>query len=69
MSDAPTPPGEQAGEPPREPAGSNQPHPVDAVLAALRAVPDSVLRSLEPATIYLPAPAPRGCGAGTFSSP
>ena len=29
-------------------------HPVDAVLAALRAVPDSLLRSLEPVTLYVP---------------
>ena len=60
MSDTRTQPGVQTGESPREPARSDEPHPVDAVLAALRAVPDSVLRNLEPATIYLPDPAPRG---------
>ena len=50
-----------------EQAGTSAPHPVDAVLAALRAVPDSVLRPLEPATIYLPGPSPVGgasAGAG-----
>lgn len=59
MSDSPTPPGERAPEP----ANSGQAHPVEAVLAALRAVPDSVLRDLEPATIYLPEPTPVGTAA------
>ena len=41
-------------------AGPADPHPLDAVLEALRAVPDSVLRDLEPATLYVPPPnAPR----------
>lgn len=48
MSDPQTPAGERVG--------TSEQHPVDAVLAALRAVPDSVLRDLEPATIYLPEP-------------
>ena len=46
MSDIESPAGEQAG--------TGQSHPLDAVLASLRAVPDSVLRSIEPATLYLP---------------
>lgn len=37
-------------------AGPAEPHPIDAVLAALRAVPDAVLRDLEPATMYVPPP-------------
>ena len=48
MSDAQIQPG--AG------TGPAEPHPIDAVLAALRAVPDSVLRDLEPATLYVPPP-------------
>lgn len=39
---------------PEPPAGTAAPHPVDAVLEALRAVPDALLRPLEPATLYLP---------------
>ncbi len=52
MSDIESPAGEQAG--------TGEPHPLDAVLAALRAVPDSVLRGLEPATLYLPELLPVG---------
>jgi hypothetical protein len=55
MSDVRNPAGERVGP--------VEPHPVDAVLAALRAVPDSVLRGLEPATIYLPEPTPVSGGA------
>ena len=46
-----------------EQAGTGQPHPLDAVLASLRAVPDSVLRSIEPATLYLPELLPGGAAA------
>lgn len=44
----------EPGAPPEEPAGGPEPHPVDAVLEALRAVPDALLRPLEPATLYVP---------------
>ena len=40
--------------PPAADADAPAAHPVDAVLAALRAVPDSLLRSLEPVTLYVP---------------
>lgn len=46
MSDAQTSPADGSG--------AAAEHPVDAVLAAIRAVPDSVLRSLEPSTLFLP---------------
>jgi hypothetical protein len=56
-----------AGTTSTDPAGASAPHPVDAVLAALRAVPDSVLRSIEPATMYVhvapPADAKSGASA------
>ena len=66
MNDTETPSGEHAG--------AGEPHPVDAVLAALRAVPDSVLRNLEPATIYVPEPTRVGgtaaaTGDGTSGGP
>jgi hypothetical protein len=61
MSDARTP----ASAPP----GAAAEHPVDAVLAALRAVPDAVLRDVEPATIFLPEPTPSGGAAAERARP
>ena len=56
MSDSPSTPA--AG-------GGAAPHPVDAVLAALRAVPDSELRDVLPLQLFAPAlDAPGGVGAG-----
>ena len=46
MSDAQTSPADGPG--------AAAAHPVDAVLAAIRAVPDSLLRGLEPSTLFLP---------------
>lgn len=55
--------------PPEQPAGGPAPHPVDAVLEALRAVPDALLRPLEPATLYVPPQAgPGWAGAGAAAS-
>lgn len=58
-----------AGTTSSDPAGAAAPHPVDAVLAALRAVPDSVLRSIEPATMYVHVAPPAGAAAGTSGGP
>ena len=45
-------------------------HPVYAVLAAIRAVPDTLLRSLEPATLYVPSlAAPGGTSAVAAAAP
>ena len=49
--------------------GAAAPHPVDAVLAALRAVPDSELRDVLPLQLFAPAlDAPGGVGAGAVSA-
>lgn len=61
MSDPPNLPADAAPETPG--------HPVDAVLAALRAVPDSVLRDLEPATGYVPGLVPPGGCDATATAP
>jgi hypothetical protein len=60
MSDSPSTSGSAPGTP-----ATAAPHPVDAVLAALRAVPDSELRDVLPLQVFAPAlDAPGGVGAG-----